>query len=211
MSRPRSLSDGLTRGRLAGLSERLQKHRWGADVSEGMLPFVRGLFLSAQLTYEIRLLLVEGKLQAHWGHVLGRDDSKCSRECDIIVHQGGKEHCWNGEHKDPVMDFWFINPSAVRAVVSCKTTIRRASEVDGSYAKDLRAYGVNRLWLFAESCHAGRVPSITQKARKAGYDRFFHLYTLDTKTGATMPSESSWLAFMTATRKLEQTRQRTQR
>jgi hypothetical protein len=168
-----------------------------------MLPFVQGLRFSAELIYEIRRLLPSTEMAAHWGHLLKGDDVLCSPECDIILHSDGKRRRWNGDHPDPVFDFWFIDPAAVRAVISCKSMIRRPSDLDREFCRDLHHYGVNRVWLFAECCPPGSPDRIAARAKAAGYQRFFHLYTMDPKTGAAKPSEESWRAFVSALRKLD--------
>jgi hypothetical protein len=199
----------LDREGLAALHARLVQFRlaeFGEDDGRSerrMLYFVQGLRFSAELIYEIRRLLSSANIAAHWGHLLRRDDVLCSPECDIILHRDGKRHRWNGDHPEPVFDFWFVNPDSVRAVISCKSRIRRPSDVDRKYCQDLRSYGVKRVWLFAECCDSASVDKIASRAKSAGYDRFFHLYTLDPKTGTHSPGEDSWHEFIRAIRSLE--------
>lgn len=194
---------------LSALHARLVRFR-SSSYDEGeerherrVLNFVRGLRFSAQLIYVIRRLLSSKTLAAHWGHLVRDEDVLCSPECDIILHRDGKRHRWNGDDNEPVMDFWFIEPEAVRAVISCKSRIRKPSDVDRKFCQSLRHYGVKHVGLFAECCSPSHVGTIAKRAKKAGYDRFFHLYTLDPKTGSHSPSERSWDAFVRAIRGLE--------
>jgi len=193
---------------LAVLHRRLVDFRLASLHDDGsqerrMLYFVQGLRFSAELIYVIRALLPSKQVEAHWGHILRGDDILCSPECDIILHRDGKRGRWNGDHKDPVFDFWFVKPEAVSAVISCKSMIRSPSDVDDEFCLSLRGHGVGRIWLFAECCDCTRVDSIAARAKRAGYDRFFHLYTLDSKTGTDTPSKTSWDAFAKAVRELE--------
>jgi len=193
---------------LAALHKRLVDFRLVSLHDDGsqerrMLYFVQGLRFSAELIYEIRNLLSSTAVKVHWGHILRGEDILCSPECDIILHRDGKRRRWNGNHEEPVFDFWFVKPEAVSAVVSCKSLIRSPADVDDKFCKDLRGYGVKRIWLFAECCDRAKVDSIEARARRSGYDRFFHLYTLDSKTGSDTPSKSSWDAFAKAVRALE--------
>jgi len=153
--------------------------------------------------YEIRRLLPSAGVNAHWGHILRGEDVRCSPECDIILHRNGKRRRWNGDHSEPVFDFWFIHPEAVSAVISCKSMVRNPSEVDAEFCQRLRPYGIEQVWLFSECCDRARVGSIEARAKKAGYSRFFHLYTSDPDTGTDTPSTSSWDAFAKAVRALE--------
>jgi len=198
--------DGLT-----GLCEQLAHFRRvsldAAGTSERrMLYFVQGLRFSAEIIYVIRRLLVTSVLSANWGHLLRGDDVLCSPECDVILHRDGKRGRWNGTHKDPVFDFWFVDPRAVRAVISCKSVIRKPSDVDRQYCQKLRNFGVSRIWLFAECCDPSNVGAVAGRARSVGYSRFFHLYTLDPRTGSHTPSEKSWNEFIRAVRGLERER-----
>jgi hypothetical protein len=193
---------------LAALHRRLVDFRLASLHDDGsherrMLYFVQGLRFSAELIYEVRNLLSSAAVKVHWGHILRGDDILCSPECDIILHSDGKRRRWNGNHEEPVFDFWFVKPEAVSAVISCKSLIRSPSDIDDKYCQELRGYGVKRIWLFAECCDRAKVESIATRAKRAGYDRFFHLYTLDSKTGSDMPSKTSWVSFAKAVRALE--------
>ena len=55
-----------------------------------ILPFVKGLRLSARLVYIIRDHLSCLPLQVSWGHLLSPNGDSCSPECDVIVHQQGQ-------------------------------------------------------------------------------------------------------------------------
>jgi hypothetical protein len=174
-----------------------------ADVPR-MLPFIRGLYFSAGLIYAIREIAPASQIRANWGHVLREDSRACSPECDVILHSKCRSR-WNGCHEHPVMDFAFVNPASTLAVISCKSLVRWPSDVDSEYAQNLRRHGVKRVWLFAECCPPGSPDRIAARAKAAGYQHFFHLYTMDPKTGAARPSEESWRAFVTAVRKLDGT------
>jgi hypothetical protein len=60
-----------------------------------ILPFVRGLRLSALLIYAIREMLEGTGLTANWGHLIDDEGHYCSCECDVIIHQkGNKSEQW---------------------------------------------------------------------------------------------------------------------
>ncbi|MFQ5821494.1 MAG: hypothetical protein ACE5I5_16040, partial [Candidatus Heimdallarchaeota archaeon] len=88
-----------------------------ADRCKGrILPFVRGLRLSAHLIYTIREILSGTELEANWGHLLDEEGNYCSAECDIIIHLRGHYMRWNGSI-DPIMDFRFIEQQNAIAVI----------------------------------------------------------------------------------------------
>ena len=60
-----------------------------------ILPFVRGLRLSAHLIYAIRDILSDSDLEANWGHLLDQKGIYCSPECDVIIHRKGYIRKWN--------------------------------------------------------------------------------------------------------------------
>ena len=160
--------------------------------SAGILGFVRGLKLSAQIIYAIREPLRDRGLQAHWGHLLDPDGRRCSRECDIIIHAGGVVRQWNGHGGEPVMDFCFVDCSQARCVISCKSFMR---SIDTQYCQDLHPY-VKHVMLFAECCPSGSVARLRSQADGAGYTGFWHLYTWNRRTGMTQSNELGWQEFI---------------
>src|SRR5277367_2516882 len=88
-----------------------------------ILPFDRGLRLSARLIYILREKLRDYDVEVNWGHVQDDKQRLCSPECDIIIHKGGMSDRWNGHHNNnsSVMDFWFIQRDCVKAIISCKS------------------------------------------------------------------------------------------
>lgn len=161
-----------------------------------MLPFVKGLRLSAQLIYILRNELSETDLQVDWGHLLDSEGESCSPECDVIIHRRGQVDVWNGSNK-PVMDFKFVRQDLAAAVVSCKSF---AKDVDKGYALKLRPY-VKPVFLFAECCAPSRVGTLRTKAKRAGYAAFGYLYTFDEKSGECVKDEKGWLKFLDAVKK----------
>lgn len=157
-----------------------------------ILPFVRGLRLSAQLIYIIRDILSGSNLTASWGHIMDEPGNYCSKECDVIIHQKGYITRWNGaEH--PVMDFRFIDQKKVKAVISCKSYIKR-SIIDAHYCKMLKKY-TKHILLFAECCAHRSITSINKHALETGYKRFWHLYTWSKKK-APEPNNLGWVNFV---------------
>ena len=172
--------------------------RLDATKSKGrILPFVRGLRLSAHLIYAIRELLEGTNLTASWGHLLDEEGIFCSPECDIIIHRKDGQLCrWNGNEK-PVMDFRFISMKSSLAVVSCKS---RLIQIDKTYAKLMRKF-VNRVWLFAECCGPRSFKSLEGKAKKAGYQKFWYLYTWSPKMSPNF-NDDGWCNFVREVKKL---------
>lgn len=156
-----------------------------------VLPFVKGLRLSAQLIYMLRTELSGTGLQVDWGHLLDDQGASCSPECDIIIHRRGHVEQWNGTSQ-PVMDFKFVRRELAVAVVSCKSHL---NGVDAEYVRKMRRY-VRRVFLFAECCAPNKVLSLQKKAKKAGYAGFGYLYTFDEKTSQCVSDEKGWLAFL---------------
>lgn len=164
-----------------------------------IFPFARGLRLSAQLIYLVRELLSGSGLTANWGHLLDRDLSYCSRECDIIIHKNGHFREWDGNH-DPVMNFKFIRCENAVAVISCKSYLR-TSDIDIEYCKSLKKF-VSKVWLFAECCGPKSIKNIRKKARKYGYNKFWPLYTWAKETGPITYKEG-WIDFIHEVEKLK--------
>lgn len=158
-----------------------------------VLPFVRGLRLSAQLVYAIRELLVGSELTAGWGHLLDEDQRFCSPECDVIIYKKvGQLRQWN-DTREPVMDFRFVLMTEAVVVISCKSRIR-ASDIDVEYAREVKKY-VDRVWLFGECCGPRSAGSIAEKALSAGYAHFWHLYTWSPKTEEKL-NHTGWQNFV---------------
>lgn len=165
-----------------------------------ILPFVRGLRLSALLIYEIRQLLKGTGLTANWGHLVDETDTFCSCECDVIIHREvGEIQRWNGDSNEPVMDFRFIEQKSAVAVISCKSYLR-SSGIDTEYCKLMKPF-VGKIWLFAECCGPRSAKSIQTKALELGYEKFWYLYTWSKQT-APEPNKYGWNEFVEAVRKL---------
>jgi len=196
-SRFRSMTHDFTFWRMDDFIRRLE-----ATKSKGrILPFIRGLRLSAHLIYAIRELLEGTDLTANWGHLLDERGILCSPECDIIIHRkDGQVSRWNGNEK-PVMDFRFISMEGSLAVVSCKS---RLIKIDKSYAKLMKKF-VKRVWLFAECCGPRSSKSLEESAKKAGYQKFWYLYTWSPKS---MPkfNTDGWFNFVSEVKKLKNLR-----
>ena len=201
------LEDGLLKETYYSLCKKLDQYRLSLDWFEarkGVLPFVRGLRFSALLIYSIRKVITEPTLKASWGVILDDEGLGCSRECDIIVHRGRYAYAWDGDDSKGkrVMDFRFIRHNDARLVVSCKSEV---DSVDGEirdYAQNLEGY-VKRIWLFAECCKTGRADALRKRAREAGYERFWYLYTLKEGRVGQEYNEPGWMAFVEELRSLE--------
>jgi hypothetical protein len=165
-----------------------------------VLPFVRGLRLSAQLIYVIRRILGTGTgLTANWGHLIDPSENFCSCECDVIIHHtGGEIWQWNG-NPNPVMDFRFIRHQDAVAVISCKSYLR-SGNIDTEYCRLMEPF-VKRIWLFAECCGPRSVETIRNKALECGYENFWHLYTWS-KQQLPQPNRTGWSQFIQAVRQL---------
>ncbi|MFT3886514.1 MAG: hypothetical protein QM724_14155 [Flavobacteriales bacterium] len=164
-----------------------------------VLPFVRGLRFSALLIYAIREYLSGTDLTASWGHILGKDEVYCSRECDIIIHKKGHVHKWNGTKKH-IMDFRFIEASKVKAVISCKSLVR-ASNIDKTYCDDMKKY-VKRVWMFAECCSPRDAAVLNEKAKALGFKDCFYMYTWTRKNGTISKNDDGWVDFAKKIKKL---------
>jgi len=158
-----------------------------------VLPFVKGLMLSAQLIYVIRGELSATGLEVDWGHLLDDKDESCSPECDIIIHHRGHVTEWNGNDQ-PVMHFKFVRRDRAVAVISCKSY---AKDVAAEYVQRLKPY-VKHIFLFVECCAPNKVTSLREKARKAGYAGFGYLYAFDEKRTECIEDEQAWLDFLDA-------------
>lgn len=160
-----------------------------------VLPFVKGLRLSAHLIYVLRMELSHTDLEVDWGHLLDAREESCSPECDVIIHRKGYIRKWNGSDR-PIMDFRFVQHASALAVVSCKSY---AKDVDADYVKKLQPY-VKHVLLFAECCAPNQVDSLRKKAKNAGYAGFWFLYTYDEPTNSCVTDPSGWLSFLRAIR-----------
>jgi hypothetical protein len=159
-----------------------------------VLPFVKGLRLSAQLIYMLREELSGTNLKVDWGHLLDDKDESCSPECDIIIHKGHVRE-WDG-NKQPVMDFKFVRQDSAVAVISCKS-YAKDKDVDAGYVQKLQPY-VKHVFLFAECCAPDKVDSLRKRAKKAGYAGFGYLYTFDEGRGEGLTDPKRWLSFLDA-------------
>ena len=84
--------------------QQIRRKGWGK-----VLPFVRGLRLSARLIYVIRKHIEGTSLAADWGHLMSDDEKYLSPECDIIIYdKRGMIEEWNDKTKSAVMNFKFI-------------------------------------------------------------------------------------------------------
>jgi hypothetical protein len=171
-----------------------------ASKSKGrVLPFVRGLRLSAQLVYAVRELLEGTELTANWGHLLDREQSFCSPECDVIIHKKNAHiRKWNGT-ENPIMDFRFVSMIGTVVVISCKSMVR---SIDKTYPKLMRNH-VRRIWLFGECCGPRSADRLANKAKKAGYERFWHLYKWSPKMEDIEPDREGWNHFVKEVQKLK--------
>jgi hypothetical protein len=160
-----------------------------------VLPFVKGLRLSALLIYNLREELSATGLEVDWGHLLDAKDQSCSPECDIIIHRKGHIDQWNG-NKRPVMHFKFVRCDHAVAVISCKSFAKRR-DVDAGYVRRLRPY-IKHVFFVAECCAPAQVKSLRTKARDAGYAGFGYLYTFHVKTSECVKNDRAWLRFLDA-------------
>lgn len=166
-----------------------------------VLPFVRGLRLSALLIYAIREILTGTSLTANWGHLMDESGSFCSCECDVIIHdEEGHIGQWNGT-KNPIMDFRFIAQESAVAVISCKSYLR-SSDIDTEYCRLMEPF-VKKIWLFAECCGPRSAESIRTKAVEFGYEKFWHLYTWSKQRGS-KPNKDGWSEFVEEVKRLKQ-------
>lgn len=175
--------------RVENFVEQIEAERGKGQV----LPFVRGLRLSAQLIYFLRKLLSGSRLTADWGHLLDSEGNFCSCECDVIIHKNGEIWRWDGDDEHPVMDFKFISQEEAVGVISCKSYLT-VSHVDKQYCESIRKF-VNRVWLFAECCDPNSIERIRNKAEKCGYEKFWPLYTWNKKISPT-PYRVGWNDFV---------------
>ena len=188
-----SLAEELTQWQIAPEIVKMQRKRDPGLI----LPFVKGLRLSARLVYIIRDHLSSLPLEVSWGHLLSPDGDSCSPECDVIIHEEGHVARWNGT-SEPVMDFKFISSEKAVAVVSCKSGAR---SVDREYPKRLKPY-VKNVLLFAERCAPSAVARLKRSAREAGYKGFWYLYTLNAKTAMATHDENVWVDFLQVLRRI---------
>lgn len=167
----------------------------------GVLPFVRGLRLSAQLIYAIREILSGTNFTANWGHLLDRNGIFCSSECDVIIHhREGLVRRWNGDNENPIMDFKFIEQEKTVAVISCKSYLRSSSDIDQEYCDSMKPF-VKKVWLFAECCGPRSNERIRKKALAHGYEKFWFLYCWSRKS-APHPNKEGWSEFVEVVKSL---------
>lgn len=165
-----------------------------------ILPFVRGLRLSAHLIYSVREILEGTGLTADWGHLLDERNNFCSCECDVIIHHEGYIGRWNGREK-PIMDFRFIEQQKAIAVISCKSYLR-SGDLDKKYCELMKPF-VKKIWLFAECCGPRSAESVEKKALRFGYKKFWYLYKWSKQTDP-KPNRNGWNKFVKEVRKLKQ-------
>lgn len=164
-----------------------------------VLPFVRGLRLSALLIYEIRRMLQGTHLSANWGHLVDEDGRLCSCECDVIIH--GNDGCieqWDGT-SSPIMDFCFVAQQSAVLVISCKSYVRPA-KIDREYCQLMRPF-VDRVWLFAECCGPLSAQSVRDRAVALGYEEFWFLYKWS-KQSDPDPNIEGWSDFVSSVHEL---------
>lgn len=155
-----------------------------------ILGFVKGLRLSARLIYFLReRLSPHTQLEISWGCLLNNDS--LSPECDVIVHSKGHHREWNG-HKTSVMEFKFIQAVNARVVISCKSQLRA---IDQRYPKDLKKYGVHKVFLFAECCREKSFQRLRETALKAGYTDLCCLYFTGSEPSFYKSDEKLYVAF----------------
>lgn len=164
-----------------------------------VLPFIRGLRLSAHLIYIARDILHGSDLTASWGHLLDKNEEFCSCECDVIIHKTGHVREWDGERREPVMNFKFIKQENAIAVISCKSHLT-LSNIDKEYCKLMRPF-VKNVWLFAECCSPDHLEKIVKKAKKHGYKKTWVLYTWK-KQESVDAQKKGWLDFVTQVERL---------
>lgn len=160
---------GLWLADLRGIQEEFYGYRdyapVGPDEKRGsgqILPFVRGLYLSARIIYFIRDVLRSKQLHVNWGHIVHESQIYCSPECDIIIHRLPAMKVWDGR----VLDFHFVDAKHVLAVVSCKSEV---ASVDEDYSKKLLAFGVPQIGLVGEVASRTNFINLRSKAKAAGY------------------------------------------
>ena len=160
---------GLWLSHLRGIQEEFLGYRdyapVGPELKRGsgqILPFVKGLYLSAKIIYFIRDVVHSKQVEVNWGHIIHESQIYCSPECDIIIHRHGSARVWNGD----VLDFHFVDSRNVIAVISCKSEV---ASVDDDYAKKLIAFGVQKVGLVGEVASRSNFQNLRSKAKAAGY------------------------------------------
>ena len=145
----------------------------GGGKYEGhILSFVKGLRISARLTYFLRKCLSTEQLQVSWGHIINVETGECSPECDVIIHSPGHYDKWNDGDR-PIMEFLFVEAKHVKAVVSCKSVL---ATIEADYPDKLKSLGVNNVILFAECCSKTNYENLKTQAIAAGYSGLWCSY-----------------------------------
>ncbi len=170
---------GLWLANLRSIQEEFYAYRdyapVGPEATRGsgqILPFVRGLYLSAKIIYFIREVLHAKDLNVNWGHIIHETQIYCSPECDIIIHKHKSARVWNGD----VLDFHFVDTKHVVAVVSCKSEV---NSIDDEYYKKMTAFGITRVGLIGEVASRTNFDNLRSKAQAAGYADFWCLALQD--------------------------------
>jgi hypothetical protein len=191
----------ILRGLIAEMSQIRQYpplvHKGNGKYEGDILGFIRGLRFSARLAYFIREQLSETKYRISWGHLLDDQERSCSPECDIIIHKKGHIRKWNG-FKKSIMTFKFIRARKAVAVISCKSKL---NSIDRDHPKNLKKFGIDNVFLFAETCSMGRFDSLSKTAQKAGYKGLWCLYHTDKDGTMVSIEDAKHLAFIENIRK----------
>jgi hypothetical protein len=102
-------------------------------------------------------------------------------------------HKWNGsEH--PIMVFKFVEVAKARAVISCKSLLTSINQDIREYPKELKKFGIKKVFLFAECSSATNFPNLRKAAKKAGYADLCCLY-LTGSQGFVQMNEPMWYDF----------------
>jgi len=91
------------------------------------------------------------------------------------------------------MDFKFVLGQDAVAVISCKSYLTSIRRVDAEYCRRVHRH-VNNVWLFAECCPKTALDHLRQKAKEAGYQKLWYLYTWD--DGDRLNNPEVWLDCM---------------
>jgi len=90
------------------------------------------------------------------------------------------------------MDFKFVEPERVRAVVSCKSSLLG---IDKTYPEKLKRHGVKHIFLFAECCRETQFEKLEKRAKNAGYLSLCCLYLIQKGPSPFKYDEVSYVDF----------------